>query len=240
MPAKKPIATVHLPSQVSTTTPTTSADTMPVTPIPITPSAPVTTSSPVVVPAAPSVASLPSPAPGFVPSSLVEFRGYHAKPAQVAMVPQLVSELTPPDAFDSALGSFSPPGGPYTQILSLAADWTAARIAVEVYLAFAKTQEGIAWRSALTQTEQIKAVFDVAVVRNATLPEQFPALSRFLGVPSQITQRAHATRKRKKAAAVATSTTATAARTDATPAPTAAPAAPTPVAPTLTNGGSSH
>jgi len=63
------------------------------------------------------------------------------------------------------------------QTLSNAAGWTAIRMALEAYLLYAKGEEGIAWRSGITQIDRVKAVYDVTLTQNAQLPVQFPALS---------------------------------------------------------------
>jgi len=243
MPArKKPVATAPLIGQAPTTPTLTSTPTMPV-PILSTATAPVTTSSPVVVPAPPSVASIPSAPATFVPIDLTEFRGSHAKKAQIAAVAGVLTELADPTTYAQQLGPYAIAAGSFTQVLSTAGGWSNVRIALEAYLLYAKTQEGIAWRAALTDIDQLKAVFDVAATRNPDLARQLPALARLLGVTGQVTQKAVATKKRNKAEAVAKATTAATARVDATPsaaAPAATSSAPSTASSATATGGAAH
>jgi hypothetical protein len=177
--------------------------------------------------------NLPSIPVGFVPLNLLAFRGFHARAEQVAAVPGVVSELSCSSAYSTTFGPAAPPQGPFVQTLQNAAGWTAARLSLESYLIYVKSEEGLAWKAALTQMEQVKSVYDVTLKTNAQLPALFPALTRLLGVQSDIAKKSAAARKRTKAASGANggATTSTAAA-KASQAPTAAVS--------TANGGAAH
>jgi hypothetical protein len=231
MTPKKPITIpVH-----STKTPTSTPKGVPIVPtsIPIvtTPSAPTTSSSSVVLSTTPPVVSLPPIPAGFTPVNLVDYRGYHPRVGQVAALPDAVAELSSSSTYAATFGPAAPAEGTFVTCLEDAASWSSLHGAIEAFLVYVKSQEAVAWKAALTQIDQAKAVYDVTIARNPSVPTQFPALTRLLEVTNAIGRKSAASRQRKKAtdakkaAAAANATAATAApATGATTAPLVAPA----------------
>jgi len=208
--------------------------------------APSTTASTVVLSTTPPVLVIPVAPVTFVPEDMKTFRGFFAKTAQVAAAPDVAVELSGSNAYTQTFGALAPEVSGFVQLLQNGVTWTNIRAGFEAYLVYVKVQEAITWKAALTDIEQVKAVYDVAIQQNAQLPKTFPALTRLIDATSTIAKKAAATRKRK-ATALATDTSSAAARTaTTTPASAsttnAAPSATSPSTPTATPtpGGASH
>jgi hypothetical protein len=195
-------------------------------PVTAVPSAPPTTSSTVVLSTSPPVVNIPAAPAGFVPVNLLDYKGAHPKTGQVAAVPDAVAELTGSTTYATTFGPAAPEVGSFVQQLDDAVGWTQLRNEVEAFLLYVRSQEAVAWKAGLTQIDQAKAVYDITLVRNPSVPVLFPALTRLLEVTNAIGLKSAAARKRNKAAKVKDLTAAATANAVNAPPATGANAAP--------------
>ncbi len=242
MPAKKPKTSKKVAPSVSPIA-TGTAATGGETPLgaSATTTTPVSSTAAGVAMNAPPDITIPAPPTGFVPVSLVDYRGSHPKAGQIAAVPNAVAELNANAAsYTQTFGPAVPPAPQLAGKLTNASQWTAMRVAIEAFLIYVKSNEAVAWKSALTDLEELNAIFQVIEKQNPVLLNGFPEVEKLLGVDKAVGQRAAATRARKAKAKVAGAGTA------ATVGPivtgTAAPAASAPAASattvTVSSGGS--
>ena len=246
MTPSKPIKTIPQSTPTATSTPKgtpilpspITIPITPVTPVVTSPSAPSTTSSAVVLSTTPPVVNIPLTPAGYMPEPLTSFRGLHPKAGQIAAVPAVVTELTGSTTYASTFGPAVPEAESFVQVLDNAVGWTELRIAIETFLLYVKSQEGVTWKSALTQMDQVKAIYDVVVARTPAVAVQFPALARLLDVTNAIGQKSAASRKKAKATKAASTATAATASVGSPAAPAVNAVAVTPVA--GQGGGAGH
>jgi hypothetical protein len=197
---------------------------------PPTPAAPAPVAAPNTTAASPTPSTLvdtppdgaiPAPPAGFVEASPKQFQGFRPKAGQVAVAATVATELETAVGYAAEFGSAAPDQTAFASAVDRAQRWRAIRTATEGFLAYARTEDGEAWKNALTMVTQIEPLFNAALARDATVAERYPALSRMLSIPRAIAQVAVATRK-KEAKAKTTNA--------APPATPAAPVPPTPAA----------
>jgi len=170
----------------------------------------------VVLSTTPQVLDLPPIPPGPTDSGSLA-RGYFPRASEAAALPDVALEVATSTTYTSTFGPSMPAAVPFVVMLQNAAEWTTQRIALEAYLAYAKGQEGLAWKALRPHLDQAKEVYAVTVSKNTDVPVLFPALTRLFDGNVSVAKRGHATRKRKKAAMAAeassVSATASASRT---------------------------
>jgi len=156
--------------------------------------------------APPDITLPPIPA-GFVPMSLLEYRGWHPKAAQLSAAPDAVTELLSFSGFGQLFGTAVPPASQLASEIDSATRWTAARVLLEAFLAFTKCGEAVSWKIALSDLDKLDPVVQIVNATNPAALVDCPALVRMIDAPKAIAQRAAATRVRKtkaeKAAAAA-------------------------------------
>ena len=205
--------------------------------------APSTNASTVVLSTTPPVVTFPSSPLGFHAVILAAYRGYNPDTAQVAAIPDVITEVSSSDSYQADLGPAAPEPNAFVTTLTDALGWTNLRAQAEDFLVYVKSQEAVTWKSALIKVDQVKAAYDVALPHNADLPKTYPALARLVDAQTAVARKAAASRKRNAAekAKTAAASTATASATAASSTTTtpAAPAAPSPSTATATpaNGG---
>ena len=180
------------------------------------PSPPSTLESTVTLSTTPQALDLPPIPPGPTDSGSLA-RGYFPRASEAAALPDVALEVATSTTYTSTFGPSMPTVGPFVVMLQNAAEWTTQRIALEAYLAYAKGQEGLAWKALRPHLDQAKEVYAVTVSKNTDVPVLFPALTRLFDGNVSVAKKGHATRKRKKAAMAAeassVSATASASRT---------------------------
>ena len=153
------------------------------------------TSTPSVVDAPPEN-SVPTPPPGFVDIDGKEFYGLHPKTAQVAVAPVVVAELTSSTDYESRFGATAPAAQTVANALEIAYQWRLVRTATEAWSRYVGTEDGLAWKNALTLLAQLEPLFDAAVVRDPSVATEYPGLVRFFDSPSVVARKAAATKKK--------------------------------------------
>jgi len=204
------VATASAFSAMPVVSSTTSVDPTPVTTTPATglPSTGTTTPPALTAPATPPPASLPSvvdpppdgviPSPpvGFVEANPKEFQGCRPKAAQVGVSPLVVTELTSSPTYGDDLGPTAPPARMIASAVNLAYRWRLIRNATEAWLAYVRTQDGLAWRDALALVTQLEPFVLAAVTRDPSVAAAYPGLMRMFDAPKVIARTASATKKK--------------------------------------------
>jgi len=226
-----------LPSIAASDTSTaiaTSTAQAPTTPAPSTaPSGSTASAAPIDVTAIPIMAPPPSVtvpvAPsGFVPVPGADLKGYRPMQSELACVPDAVMELQSVPNWGLIFGITAPPAAQVAQRLSVASQWTGLLSDSQEWLAYVKSQEGMAWKDGLEVMETLKAPFQLATTANPAMLKQYPALQRLLGAQKVVAKKAVSTKKKNKATAAANAAAAASATPATAPAVTAAPDATTP------------
>jgi hypothetical protein len=151
--------------------------------------------------AAPPAVTLPSVPSGFVPANPADFRGYRPMASEIAAIPDAVDELQAFADYSAVFGITAPPASQLAGLLAVAAQWTSVLSDTTAWLAYVKSEEGMAWKDALLLVEKMKPAFQLASAANPALLTGYPALARLLGASQLVAKRALATKKRTKAAA---------------------------------------
>ncbi len=74
--------------------------------------------------------------------------------------------------------------------------WRLVRTATEAWLRYVETEDGLAWKNALTLLTQLEPLFDAALVRDPTVAAACPGLVRFFDARSVVAKKAAATKKK--------------------------------------------
>jgi hypothetical protein len=162
----------------------------------------------------------PVPA-GFVPANPADFKGFRALASQVAAVPDAVAELQGFTAYSSVFGITAPDVTQLTQRLNVAFQWTMLLSQTAAWYKYAKSQQAMAWKDAITLVLGLKPAFDLAATANPALLSQYPAIARLLGAQAVVAKRAASARAKNKK----TDATDDSSASPTTPVPTPAPAA---------------
>ncbi len=220
----RPVAGIPATPSTAPSTPTP-APTTPTVPVSASPPTPAATPSPTLM--APALI-LPTVPAGFVPVNQKNYRGDHPKAAQITALPDAITELETSSSYAAVFGAAAPAATQLAADLTTAQSWTALRIPLVAFVQYVRSNEAVAWKTAMTGIDGISAAFKVLAAQNPTVAAQFPALQRLVDVPKVIAARGAATKARKvkaKAATPAPAPTATAApATAASNASTAKPA----------------
>ena len=174
----------------------------------------------------PPTVTIPSPPAGFVPANPKDYRGFRPKSSEIAAVPDSVVELQNFTNYNVVFGSTAPAVGDLAQGLDASLLWTSLLADSSDWMAYVKSQEGMAWMVTLTLVDKLKAPFALASANDPTLAARYPALARLLGAAKVIAKRGAATKARTKAAAAGKPSTTKAKKAAAAKAAANTPAAP--------------
>ena len=124
------------------------------------------------------------------------------------------------------LGASAPPIATILQSsVGLALRWRASRDLAEPWATYVKTEDAYAWQAAKPALDDLKALFLIAVSKNASLAVKYPALAAYCNAAKHTAEQALATRKKNaKTKATRSSGGRGFVRVPATAAPNAAPA----------------
>jgi hypothetical protein len=169
---------------------------------------------PVIAPPQVTVPGVPS---GFVPAAPADFRGFRPMASEIAAVPDAVAELQGFTDYGTVFGITAPPSGQVAQRLTVAAQWTALLSSSSGWYKYVKSQEGMAWKDALSLVDGLKVPFDLATTASPALLSSYPALARLLGASKVVAKRGVATKKKNAATTAAAAGAAASAPPAATP-----------------------
>lgn len=240
-PAPQVSVTPTVPSSgtASATAPLTGVQSIATGAVPVVTS-PTTASSPVV--AAPAGAStlpgvvspppdgdIPSVPAGFVVPNYRDFLGFRPSSRELGAASAVIADLQRFSDYPTVLGSAAPPAAAIAAALTLGTEWRAMRDTTESWDEYAKAQDAMAWKNALTLLDELKPLFLNAVAKNATLAQQYLGLAQMFDAQRAPARQAAVTKKRNAKAKA--DTAAPAAQAAAAAAPSAVPVATAAAAP---------
>jgi hypothetical protein len=162
---------------------------------------------------------IPSPPAGFIAPSWRDFLGYRPTSREIAAATTAIADLGSFDDYVAVLGSAVPAAASIATALQLGVGWRGMRDSTATWDVYAKAQDSMAWKNALTLLDELKPVFLGAVAKNPALATKYAGLMQMFDAPKVVAELATATKKKNaKAKAAATAAQAAAA-------PAAAPAA---------------
>ncbi|MGO8996439.1 MAG: hypothetical protein ACLQVI_24250 [Polyangiaceae bacterium] len=224
-------------------------------------SAPVTSAALFSFAPPPPISNVLTPPTGFIAATTAQFRGVLPYQPEQASLQAAIKDLGRIPNYALFVGA--PPLAVFTQMLTLAGQWTDMRNASFTWDQYAATQEGNVWTKVRPLMDEFRNAFAQAQKADPTLAAQLPGLTTFLGVRSAVALKGASTKRanrkaeaaglrpdhgqvgkqRKRAAANAALEAAGAngATASSTPVPAEAPAAPTPApAEAATTNGAAH
>jgi hypothetical protein len=167
---------------------------------------------------------------GFVPPDYRDFLGFRPTSRELGAAGAAIADLQRFSDYLTVLGSAAPPAASIAAALSLGTEWRAMRDTTESWDEYARAQDAMAWKNALTLLDELKPLFLNAVAKSAVLASQYPGLTQLFDAQRAPAKQAVATRKRNAKARA--DTAATAAQAAGTAVVQAAPAAAAEAAPT--------
>jgi hypothetical protein len=139
----------------------------------------------------------PTP-PDYVPVKVG--RGRAMLRSQVTMAPKVATELRGYAQYKEVFGATASDADTVAAALETASAWSASLANAAAWFKYVQQEAALAWQHARGLTDTLRAPFDIAVARDATVAETLPSTARFFGDPKAIAQRAVATKKKNKAA----------------------------------------
>ncbi len=207
------IATGTLPV---VTTPTTGTSPFTLTaPVPVAVAAPPNAVSP------PPDVDIPSPPPGFMAPSWRDFLGYRPTSREIAAATTAIADLGSFDDYVEVVGSAVPMAACIVRALQLGVGWRGMRDSTATWDVYARAQDSMAWKNALTLLDKLKPVFLGAVAKNAALATKYAGLMQMFDAPKVVAELATATKKKNAKARAAAAAPAAQAAGVAAPAATA-------------------
>ena len=110
-------------------------------------------------------------------------------------MPGVLKELTRFEDYAGVFGKTAPPLPAVMQTFQAASEWSATRAKAAAFDAYARDQEGMAWRDVHTFMDRMQPAFELAAQGDSTVGTQNPMLSRLFGAQKLIAQKALTTRK---------------------------------------------
>jgi hypothetical protein len=146
---------------------------------------------------APPSTGFPDVPRGFTKVPGSDFLGYHPTTGELSVAPRAIDELRAFARDLEALGPSVPACNGIADALSRGIEWRVMRERAERWCEFARVQDGLAWKAAVTELNKLKEVFLIARAHRPALVENFPALARMFDAPTAIAKRSAATRLRR-------------------------------------------
>jgi len=99
--------------------------------------------------------------------------------------------------YPEVLGNAAVPAGTVSSSLRRAVAWHALRLAAELWVAWVKTEDALAWQEAGVNVSEVRPLFNFASSKNPALAKQYPSLAQFFDGPKLVAKQALATKVRK-------------------------------------------
>jgi hypothetical protein len=239
-----PVATGNAPSTGVATSATNGASASSSNPIPVSATLAAASPAPAGVPMVgddPPTARVPKVPLTFVPQGLSRFRGFYPNRLALAAMPGALVDLARFTDYDAKLGNATVATSATVALsINRGIAWRKLRDASESWDAYVKTQDALAWKTAMTLLADVRTLFELAVSKNSSLAAAYPRLVELLDASKAGVKQAAVTRANKAKAAAKTATdtlvanTAAAATAAATEAANKANAAAAPTTPKVT------
>jgi hypothetical protein len=190
LPAAPSVAPAATPPAISTPTAPAAAGSEPA-------AAPATTTATPSVVVDPSSITAPTVPAGFAPTPLRRFAGVYPNRYELQAAPGAADDLDRFADYPEVLGNAAVPAGTVSSSLRRAIAWHTLRIAAELWVAWVKTEDALAWQEADANVEEVRPLFTFAASKNPALAKQYPSLAQYLDGQTQVAKEAKATRVKK-------------------------------------------
>ena len=185
------------------TVPVVSSPTTDTSPVKLTAPVPVAVAAPPNAMSPPPDVVIPSPPVGFMAPSWRDFLGYRPTSREIAAATTAIADLGNFDDYVAVLGSAVPTAASIASALQLGVSWRGMRDSTATWDVYAKAQDSMAWKNALTLLDELKPVFLGAVAKNPALATKYAGLMQMFDAPKVVAEQATATKKKNaKAKAV--------------------------------------
>ncbi len=138
---------------------------------------------------------------GFVPTHRADYRGSQPKLAELAVLPDCVTEIQRFADYIDVFGKTAPPADHVAQAFEASGQWSAQRRLADEWSAFVGTQEGVAWKATRVLLEGLRGPFRLASTRDPSLSSSYPNLTRLFSIAKETAKKAVATKARDAKAA---------------------------------------
>jgi len=158
-------------------------------------------------------ALIPAPPAGFVPDAARDFLGYRPSSRMLSAATTALANLRTFATYGQVFGSAAPDADVVLGALDLAIQWRAMRDLTATWDLYVRTQDGLAWKAALTILDQLKPLFLNASATNPALATQYAGLTSFFEAPKVAAKQGLATKAKKAKTTAAAAVTVNAAST---------------------------
>jgi hypothetical protein len=158
---------------------------------------------PIFVPMPPPVANIPDVPDGFQPIKGGFARGVKPRKAEMAVMPDAVTELAAFPNYAAAFGGSVPSQADAVQTLGASSQWTVMRVKSRAWDRYASNEEGVSWTATRSVMDRLKIAWLLAVGADPGLPNRYPKLAALFGAKKTIAKKGVSTRaanKKEKAA----------------------------------------
>ncbi len=138
---------------------------------------------------APPPITLPAVPAGVVSVPPATLRGQLPRKEELALMPEVVSEMARFDDYPDVFGKTAPSKDATEQTLNSAYQWSYLRIQLMAWAAYAQSQETMAWVNARGVIERLSPAFTLAVKTDSTVGVNYPSLGSLFGVRTSIAKR---------------------------------------------------
>jgi hypothetical protein len=130
-------------------------------------------------------------------------------------MPGAVTDLGRFTDYATVLGSAVADPATLAAAMTLGVKWRELRNASEAWDTYVKAQDGIAWRDAFILIDEVRPIFQFALVKQPSLAVTYPKLAQVFNAAKGAAKHAVATKAKKAKAAQATAAAAVKVETDA-------------------------
>jgi hypothetical protein len=143
------------------------------------------------------------------------FRGHYPTKIELAAMAGAISDLGRFTDYATLLGTAATPAETFADALTTGVEWRSQRDSAEAWEAYAKAQDALAWKTAMTMMDEVKPLFLLAASKDATLVSTYPRLAQLLDAGKVIAKQANATKQKNAKTKAVNAAAAAKAATDA-------------------------
>jgi hypothetical protein len=144
---------------------------------------------------------MPTPPDGYSPPGHYAFTGYIPSPRMLAAIPQAIADLEAFADMATVLGPLAPQAAVISDALVVGVSWRPLLIPSEVWAAYVRAQNGLAWKTAFQLIAELKPFFLAATAKSAQLAQKYQGLTELLTAAKVSAQQGVATKRANKAKA---------------------------------------
>jgi hypothetical protein len=159
--------------------------------------------------------TLPSVPTDFTEPMMSTFRGHYPNKVELAEMPKAEEELRQFTDYATIMGSTTTPAVDFANALELGRAWRKLRTESATWDTYVKAQDAKAWKTAMAMLDDVRPIFQRAVLKTAALGLAYPALVALFDATKTVAKAAVAARAKNAETNAATAATAAKAATDA-------------------------